>query len=82
MLVDEDGEYYAVNEIVVKGDAEGFAISIPEEKICKAKDVKEPLIQVTDMVCQGLAILLERQEGQRMTQVVIQSQRIMRQHCQ
>ena len=61
MLIDNPGEYYAVNEIVVKGDAEGFVIAIPEEKE-KAKDIKESLLQVTDMVCQGLGILMERQE--------------------
>ena len=61
MLIDQPGEYYAVNEIVVKGDAEGFVIAIPEEK-AKAKDIRESLLQVTDMVCQGLGILMERQE--------------------
>lgn len=44
MLIHVSEEYYAVNEIVVKGDAE------------------ETLIQMNDIVCQGLGMLMERQE--------------------
>lgn len=62
MPVDIPGEYYAVNEIVVKGDAEGFVISIPEAGFYNAKNAEELLIQVNDIVCQGLGMLLERQE--------------------
>lgn len=62
MLIHVSEEYYAVNEIVVKGDAEGFVISILDTGIYNAKDAEETLIQMNDIVCQGLGMLMERQE--------------------
>ena len=62
MLIHVSEEYYAVNEIVVKGDAEGFVISILDAGIYNAKDTEEILIQMNDIVCQGLGMLMERQE--------------------
>ena len=62
MLIHVSEEYYAVNEIVVKGDAEGFVISILDAGIYNAKDAEETLIQMNDIVCQGLGMLMERQE--------------------
>ena len=62
MLIHVSEEYYAVNEIVVKGDAEGFVISILDAGIYNAKDAEETWIQMNDIVCQGLGMLMERQE--------------------